>query len=220
MNFEAARANMVESQIRTTDVTSHSLLKAFYAVSRENFLPENLKVFAYIDKDLQISPAGAGKPARYLMEPSPVAKLLQLAAINKQDRVLDVGCGTGYVSAILSHVAGQVVALECDEELAATAKSNLSSYENVSVVQGPLEKGYASGAPYSVIFMSGSVEEIPTSLFEQLAERGKLIAVQGQGHAGRATVFTRERGAVSETTYFNVGAKPLPGFAKAPSFVF
>ncbi|NKJ05456.1 protein-L-isoaspartate(D-aspartate) O-methyltransferase [Rhizobium sp. SG741] len=222
MDFEAARVKMVENQIRTTDVTSHSVLNAFFAVPRENFVPEKSKLLAYVDCDIEIAPAAAGKAARFLMEASPLAKLLQLGVITKEDKVLDVGCGTGYVSAILSLIADKVVALEADEDLAAQAKANLAAlgYDNVTVVTGDLEKGHPGSAPFNVIFVDGSVEQVPQALLDQLGEDGRLIAVLGYGHAARATVFMRERGAFSENVFFNASIKPLPGFAKAKEFVF
>jgi len=207
---------MVENQIRTTDVTSHSVLNAFFAVPRENFVPEKSKLLAYVDCDIEVA------HGRFLMEASPLAKLLQLGAITKDDKVLDVGCGTGYVSAVLSLIAGKVVALESNEELAARAKANLAAlgYDNVTVVGGDLEKGHAANAPYDVIFLNGSIEQLPQGLLDQLGEDGRLITVIGYGHAARATVFMRERGAFSENVFFNASIKPLPGFAKAKEFVF
>ncbi len=216
MDFEAARVKMVENQIRTTDVTSHSVLNAFFAVPRENFVPDKSKLLAYVDCDIEVA------PGRFLMEASPLAKLLQLGAITKDDKVLDVGCGTGYVSAVLSLLAGRVIALESNEELAAQAKTNLAAlgYDNVTVVGGDLEKGHAADAPYDVIFLNGSIEQLPQGLLDQLGEDGRLITVIGYGHAARATVFMRERGAFSENVFFNASIKPLPGFAKAKEFVF
>ncbi|ASW06457.1 protein-L-isoaspartate O-methyltransferase [Rhizobium sp. 11515TR] len=216
MDFEAARVKMVENQIRTTDVTSHSVLNAFFAVPRENFVPEKSKLLAYVDCDIEVA------PGRFLMEASPLAKLLQLGAITENDKVLDVGCGTGYVSAVLSLLAGKVIALESNEELAAQAKTNLAAlgYDNVTVVGGDLEKGHAANAPYDVIFLNGSIEQLPQGLLDQLGEDGRLITVIGYGHAARATVFMRERGAFSENVFFNASIKPLPGFAKAKEFVF
>ncbi|AJD41020.1 MULTISPECIES: protein-L-isoaspartate O-methyltransferase [Rhizobium] len=220
MDFEAARAKMVDNQIRTTDVTSHSVLTAFLTVPREAFVPEKSKALAYIDNDVEISPAAGGVSARFLMEASPLAKLLQLAAISTDDAVLEVGCGTGYTSALLAMLAGSVVALECDEALAAEAKKNLSGYANVSVVTGALEQGNGAGAPYDLIFVNGSVEEVPAALLGQLAEGGRLVTVQGYGNAARAKVFFSENGAVSENVFFNASVKPLPGFAKVREFVF
>lgn len=222
MDFETARVKMVENQIRTTDVTSHSVLNAFLTVPREVFVPEKSKLLAYIDNDIEVSAAAPGKPARFLMEASPLAKLLQLGAITKEDKVLDVGCGTGYVSALLSILSASVVALECDEELAAQAKATLAElgHANVTVVTGALEKGCVAQAAYDLIFVNGSVEEVPAGLLEQLGDGGRLIVVQGYGHAARATVFVREQGAFSENVFFNASIKPLPGFAKAKEFVF
>lgn len=222
MDFEAARFKMVDNQIRTTDVTSHSVLTAFLTVPREAFVPEKSKLLAYIDNDIEISAAGEGKPARYLMEASPLAKLLQLAAVTKEDVVLELGCGTGYAAALLSMLAGSVVAVECDEKLAAAATATLSELGcgNVTVAVGPLEKGQPNGAPYDLIFINGSVEEVPAAVLEQLGDGGRLVAVQGYGNSARAKVFVRERGAFSENSFFNASVKPLPGFAKVREFVF
>src|SRR3546814_16030322 len=115
MDFEAARIKMFDNQIRTTDVTSYSVLNAFHAVPREAFVPARLKPLAYIDDDIEIA------PGRFLMEASPLAKLLQLCEITRDDLVLEIGSGTGYVSALLSLPAGSVVSLESAEGLTAGA---------------------------------------------------------------------------------------------------
>ncbi|MFB9952171.1 protein-L-isoaspartate O-methyltransferase [Rhizobium puerariae] len=216
MDFEAARTKMVENQVRTTDVTSHSVLRAFYAVPREAFVPEKAKSLAYIDTDIEVA------PGRYLMEASPLAKLLQLAVITKDDAVLEVGTGSGYATAILSDLAGSVVSVEADGALAAQAGEKLSSLGcgNVTVVTAEMEKGYAAKAPYDLIFVNGAVEEVPAALLEQLRDGGRLVAVVGYGNAAKAKVLVREQGVVSESDYFNASVKPLPGFRKAKEFVF
>ena len=222
MNFETARTKMVDNQIRTTDVTSHSILTAFLTVPREAFVADRLKPLAYIDSDIEVAPASDGQPPRYMMEPSPLAKLLQLAAITKDDSVLLVGSGEGYTAAILSLIAGSVVALECDAALAAQSTETLASLAeaNVTVVTGALEQGYGKSAPYDVIFINGAVEEIPHALTAQLSDGGRLVAVEGYGNASRARVVTREAGVFSESSFFNTAVKPLPGFRKAKEFVF
>lgn len=219
MNFEAARIKMVDNQIRTTDVTSHSVLTAFLSVPREEFVPAKMKELAYIDTDIALS---GGAAPRYLMEPSPLAKLLQLAQITKSDAVLEIGAGTGYGSALLSLIAGSVVALESDESLAAAATETLArlGYDNVRVVSGDLTKGYVAEAPYGVIFINGAVEAIPASLFEQLRDGGRLVAVEGFGNASRAKLYVRESGRTSERSDFNTSVKPLPGFHRERSFIF
>lgn len=222
IDFEAARTKMVDNQIRTTDVTSYAVIDAFMTVPREAFVPEKFKTLAYIDHDIELAAAGPGRKARYLMEPSPLAKLIQLAAVGPDDVVLDVGCGTGYTSAIFSLLASSVVALEADEKLAATATETLSAlgYDNVAVVTGPLAEGYRSEGPFDVIFIGGAVEEVPQALFDQLRDGGRLVTVEGVGNASRARLYLREEGAIGERAAFNTSVKPLPSFERPETFVF
>lgn len=221
-DFSQHRAKMVDGQLRTTDVTNQSLLAAMGSVPREAFVDARRQPLAYIDEDIEIAPASADGGARYLMEPSPFAKLLQLADVRQGDVVLDVGCGTGYSSAVLSLVAGSVIALESDSGLAERASSLLGSlgYDNVAVVQGALRDGYPDEAPYDVIVIEGAVGEIPEALFEQLKEGGRLVAVEGVGNAGVAKLYVRDGGVVTGRRGFNAAVKPLPGFEKAPAFEF
>lgn len=222
IDFAAARQKMLDNQIRTVDVTSHSVLRAFLTVPRENFVPANLAPLAYIDDDLQVAPAAEGKPPRYVMEPGPLAKLLQLASIDKADVVLEIGCGSGYVAALLSQLADSVVSIESDEALAAEATETLSAngYDNVAVVTGDMTAGYTKEAPYDVIFINGAVEEVPAALTAQLREGGRLVAVIGTGGAAQAWHFVRTGDELSGRPVFNTSVKPLPGFEKLPAFEF
>ena len=222
IDFELARTRMVDNQIRTTDVTSHPVLQAFLSVAREDFVPANLRELAYIDDDIRILSGQDGAPDRFLMEPSPLAKLLQLADVGKDDVVLEIGCGTGYVSALLSLLADSVVALESDPALAETAAESLSrlGYDNVAVVTGALAQGYKPEAPYDVIFVGGSVQQLPSALFDQLRDGGRLVVVEGYGNASKAKLYVSEGGNTSARRGFNTSVKPLPGFEKAAQFVF
>ncbi|QPC92557.1 protein-L-isoaspartate O-methyltransferase [Mesorhizobium sp. INR15] len=219
-DFSELRVKMVDGQVRTTDVTSAPLLDAMLIVPREAFVGAGQRDLAYIDEDIRIA-AGADGP-RYLMEASPLAKLMQLAEISQTDSALDVGTGTGYAAAILSHLAKSVVALESDPALAGTAGSTLSELGcgNVAVVTGPLAKGHAAKAPYDVIFIGGSVEEVPAALLDQLAEGGRLVAVEGQGNSGVARLFLKAGGVVTGRRAFNAAIKPLPGFERIRAFEF
>ncbi|MBN9235382.1 MULTISPECIES: protein-L-isoaspartate O-methyltransferase family protein [Phyllobacteriaceae] len=219
-DFSERRVKMVDGQIRTTDVTSAPLLEAFLTVPREAFLPASQSDLAYIDGDIRIS--GVSGEPRYLMEASPLAKLLQLAEIDAGDTVLDIGCATGYSSAILSRVAKSVIALESDSSLADAARSTLASlgYDNVTVTTGAMRDGHAQKAPYNVILIGGSVDDVPQGLLDQLAEGGRLVAVQGHGNAGVARLFLKTTGIATGRRAFNAAIKPLPGFERVQVFEF
>jgi protein-L-isoaspartate(D-aspartate) O-methyltransferase len=213
-DFELSRQNMVDCQIRTSDVTAHRVLSAFQTVPRERFVPSNMAELAYIDEDIEVA------DDRYVMEPAPFAKLVQAAAIGSEDVVLDIGCGTGYSSAVLSRFASLVIALEEDPDLAKTAAKTLADldYDNVAVVEGPLNKGYAAEGPYDVIFVGGCVDVVPAGLFEQLREGGKLVVVEGAGNTGTARLYLRSGEDISGRRLFNCAVKPLPGFQKKAEF--
>jgi protein-L-isoaspartate(D-aspartate) O-methyltransferase len=216
MDFDAARTKMVDNQIRTTDVTDLRILRAFLAVPRERFVPAARRDLAYIDGDL---PIGEG---RFLMEASPFARLVQLAGIAEGDRVLVVGCGTAYSAAILGRLANSVVALEASPELAAAARDNLAAVAagNCTVAQGSLGEGHPAGAPYDVILVEGAVDTVPKPLVAQLADRGRLVVVEGHGNAGFAVVYLNDEGVISRRPAFNCSVKPLSDLAQAPTFSF
>lgn len=210
---------MVESQVRTTDVTDAAILSAMFEIPREEFVPAQWRSLAYIDEDIEIS---AGQPGRVLMQASPFAKLIQLAEVRPGDLVLDVGCGSGYSTAVLAHIAGFVVALENDQTLVAEAGRRLAAlgYENVSVVEGPLPAGHAAQAPYDVIVVEGAVDEIPDALIGQLKDGGRLVAVVGEGPVGRATLWRKDGEIVSSLAAFNAAVGSLSEFRREPVFEF
>jgi protein-L-isoaspartate(D-aspartate) O-methyltransferase len=221
-DFAQHRMRMVDNQLRTTDVNQPSLLEAMLAVPREDFVAATKRNLAYIDEDLAMVPAAGARPTRYLMAPSPFAKLVQLAEVGPDETVLDIGCGTGYSAAVLSRMAKSVVALESDTDLAAAARENLSRLgaDNVEVVQGELRSGYAAKGPYDVILFGGSIEFFDDVLFAQLREGGRLVAVEGKGNAGKARIYTKWNGVVTGRNAFNVAIMPLPGFERAYTFQF
>lgn len=222
IDFAELRRGMVDGQVRTNDVTDHRIITAMLEIPREQFVPASLKSLAYIDDDLVIRLAAPGAPARYLMEPMSLARLIQLADVDEKDHVLDIGTGTGYSAAVLARLAQQVVAVEEDAELARAAESNLGSLgvANAAVIQAPLVAGLAGEGPYDVIFLNGSVDEVPPALLAQLKDGGRLIAVVGRGGAGQARLFTKAGGVVSDRVAFNAAVPALPGFAAVPGFVF
>lgn len=207
---------MVDNQIRTNRVTDPDLTSALLEVPRERFVPPSLRGVAYVDEDI---PLGSG---RFLMEPMVGARLLENAALRKEDRVLVVGCGTGYLAAVLGRLVASVVALESDQALAATAASVLREVGagNVNVVRGRLKDGCTAEAPFDVIVIEGTVAAIPESILAQLAEGGRLVTVVNSDGVGRATLAVRQAGLTSHRILFDAATPDLPGFEMAPSFTF
>lgn len=219
MDFELARRNMVDGQLRPTKVTDPNLLAVMETLPRESFIPSALQGIAYVDEDVEIA------PGRYLMEPVVLARLVQALELSDSDSVLNIGCGTGYDAALLGRLAGPVLALESDRALADQALSVIShlGIDNVAVVDGRLADGFAKQAPFDAILFSGSVPAIPDAIASQLASGGRIAAVVGGGEngvLGRATLFVRSGDSLSSRMLFDAGTPPLPGFAPAPAFVF
>ena len=218
-DFAAARQFMVQGQVRINDVTEPRLTTAMLEVPRERFVPAALSDLAYLDRDLPVTAAGSGAQ-RCLLKPLVLAKLMQAAAVAPTDRVLDVGCTTGYAAALLAQLAGTVVALEEHPELARDAERNLAGLANVTVVRGPLREGWPSAAPYDVILVEGRCEVAPQRLLSQLDHGGRLLCVQGRGAATKAMAYRCVHGDTSGWPLFDAAAPLLPGFAEPPTFVF
>lgn len=220
--FAVARRNMVESQIRPNSVTDRRLIAALLEVPRERFVPASMRELAYIDEDIRLTEAVHGPGMRWLMEPMPFARLVQLAEIAPTDIVLDVGCATGYSTAVLARLAESVVGLECDSTLSARAESLLveQGVANAAVVTGDLADGYPGQGPYDVIVLEGAIDDVPRALFAQLRDGGRLVAAIRQGPIGKATLYRSVGGIVSSWTAFDVNVRPLPGFEKSPAFTF
>jgi protein-L-isoaspartate(D-aspartate) O-methyltransferase len=215
-DFATARRHMVDGQVRTADVTDLRILAAMLEIPRENFVPSSAAGLAYLDLDLAVGEAGA----RRLLKPMVLAKLLHAANVASSDRVLDVGCSTGYAAAIFSRIAGQVIALEQDSGLAQTARAALASQSNVNVVSGPLIAGWPQGAPYDVILLEGATEIAPHNFLGQLKDGGRLVCVLGSGPAAKAMLYCRSGEELGGRPIFDASAAVLPGFARAPVFAF
>lgn len=212
-DYSTARRMMVDSQIRTSDVTDPRIISAFQNVPREKFVAPSMTALAYLDIDVPVADGGS----RRMLKPMVLAKLIQAAEIEPGDRVLIVGCATGYSAAIVASLAGSVVALEDDSTLADRAKKNLSKVE---LVRGPLPAGWAAGAPYDAILIDGAIEVMPDSFRSQLRAGGRLVCVLGRKPPARAFLYRRIEGELSGRPIFDAMAPLLPGFAEQPAFVF
>lgn len=215
-DFAVARDHMIDGQLKPNQVTNPRVLDALRAVPRELFVPRALRGVAYLDEDLEVA------PGRFLMEPMVFSRLLQDVAITDSDVVLDVGCATGYSSAVMARLAAALVAVEEVPELAAQATKLLDQLEcvNAAVVEGPLAGGVPDQGPYDVIFINGAVEDVPDTLTAQLAEGGRLACVYIDKGFGRASLFVKAGGAIGRRELFDAGVPMLPGFEKKRGFVF
>lgn len=211
-----ARFNMIEGQIRPNDVTDSRIIAAFGQIPREQFVPPALRGVAYVDEDIEVA------PGRYLMEPMVLARLIDAAGIGAGDVVLDLGCVTGYSSAVLAQLAGAVVAVEEDKALAARATALLTELQcdNVAVVCHPLTSGFAGQAPYDVILVNGMFDELPKNIEAQLAEGGRLVGVMNADGAGKAVLYVKRGGLIGRRELFDAAVAPLPGFQAIPAFTF
>jgi len=212
----AARRLMVDGQIRTADVTDPDLIAAMLAVPREAFVPPAFAGQAYSDGDL---PVGDG---RALLKPMVLAKLIQAAQVEAGDHVLDVGCATGYSSAVLSRIAGSVVALEEDPALARRAQEALAAVgaAQVTVVTSPLVAGWPAAASYDLILLNGATEIVPETLGRQLKPEGRLACIFGGAPAAKAMIYRMVEATLVGRPIFDAAAPVLPGFVALPAFVF
>lgn len=218
IDFSKARTDMIEGQLTTSGVLDANVLAAFSAVPREAFLESNKHEFAYTDKEHRL----AGAIERYMGTPVSIGKLLELADISKDDIVLDVACGTGYSTALLAQLANSVVAIEVDSELVDKGNEILADLDisNAAIVKGPLAKGVASEAPFDVIVIQGAVGEVPASLFAQLREGGRLVAIIGTGSSANAVLHMKTQTGIARIPSRNACMPELAEFAKKPAFAF
>lgn len=216
-DYGRMRATMVDTQLRPGSITDRRVLAAMGWVPREIFVPEPRRPVAYIDDSHPFVPVA---PDRSLSAPAPFARLIQLAGIGPQDRVLDVGAASGYSSAVLARLGGHVVGLEHDPALAELARANLAQLgiANVEIVEGPHDSP-PEGA-FDVIVVEGAVDAAPASLFPALAEGGRLVVLIRSGAVSVAHVFVNSGGSVSARAEFNASLPPLEVLAREEEFVF
>ena len=216
-DYVAQRFNMVESQVRTSDVPDGRIQAAMLEVPRERFVPALQRALAYAETAVEIV------PGRFLIEPRTLAKLLLLADLKASDSALVVGAGTGYSAAVLGKIVTKVTALENDADLVRAASELLPSMgaNNVKVVQGALRDGFKPSMPYDFILIDAGVEEVPSILLDQLADAGRLVTVVMRGNNfGQAHIYVRRGKNIGERRDFDAVAPVLPGFRKVKNFVF
>jgi protein-L-isoaspartate(D-aspartate) O-methyltransferase len=218
--FSTARQNMVDCQVRPSDVTDVPIIDAMLEVPREAFVPQNQRALAYLDLDLDVSDGASVK--RFLIKPAVMARMLQAAEIKATDTVLVVGCATGYAAAVVAKIAGQVTATESDSSLAAKAGTALAGLGlgTVTIRGAAAADGDSAAAPYDVIMLNGATEIIPEGLFRQLKQGGRLVGVFATTLPPRATIVTHSHDDFGHRALFDAVAPVLPGLERVPAFVF
>jgi protein-L-isoaspartate(D-aspartate) O-methyltransferase len=222
MNFEQARFNMIEQQIRPWDVLDQGVLQLLATVKREDFVPLAYKQVAFTDMEIPLQ--NGGKDGLSMLSPKVEARLLQDLAVHKHEKVLEIGTGSGYLAALLAHKAQRVISLEINEAQAQIARANLQKAGlhncEVRVADGSKADMSVDG-PFDVIVLSGSVASVPESLKAQLKPGGRLAAIVGNEPVMCATFITRAAdGSFVTTQPWDTIAPRLQGFADTPKFSF
>ncbi len=212
MNIEQARFNMIEQQIRPWNVLDQDVLDLLVVVKREEFVPAACKSLAFVDTEIPL-PGG-----EFMFTPKLEARLLQEVMLKKHENVLEIGAGSGYMAALLAHKARHVTSIEISPELKAFAEKNLAQagVTNVTVEQGDGSTGWAKGAPYDVIVISGALEVLPEEFLAQIKIGGRIAVIEGTAPVMSANIITRVGEAAYDTVkVFETVVKPLK--AAAPS---
>ena len=208
-DFEAARLAMVESQLRPQGVVDPAVVRAMGSVPREQFVPDEVKPLAYVDRALSL---GAG---RYLLAPAALGQLLTQMVPERGQRALVVGAGTGYSAAVLTRMGLDVLGIESDPELAARARKL-----GIRIVEAPLQVGDPKGGTYDQILIDGAIEIIPDAIIAQLADGGRLGTALIDRGITRLAVGRKAGGAFGYLTVADAGVPALPGFSRPKEFIF
>ena len=217
MNLEQARTNMVEQQIRTWEVLDQDVLDLLYTVPREEFVPVSCRNLAFSDMEI---PIGEGER---MWAPKVEARVLQELAPRRSDRVLEVGTGSGYLTALLAHRSAHVHSVEISPVLAAFGKANIARHgvDNVSLTVGDGSNGLSQGGPFDIIVVTGSVPRPPKALLDLLAPGGRAFAVIGEPPIMTATVIAASAaGALHSVELFETLLAPLANLKQPSRFTF
>jgi len=217
MNIEQARFNMIEQQIRPWDVLDKGVLGLLAVVRREDFVPAAYRSLAFVDTEV---PLGEGES---MLPPRVEARMLQDLQVQRHERVLEIGTGSGFMAALLGHRAQSVITLEVKPALAKMATENLrrSGASNVTLVQADGVHGYASEGPFDAVLLSGSVSKVPEELLKQLKPGGRLVAIEGDDPVMEAVRYTANAdGTFTRLGLFDLKADRLLGFAEPARFHF
>lgn len=217
MNIEQARFNMVEQQIRPWEVLDQEVLDLLYVVKREEFVPAAYRMLAFSDLEIPLG------HAQHMWQPKFEARVLQELAVKKSDRVLEIGTGSGYFTALLAHCAQHVYSVEIEPELKAFGEHNLlrAGAANVTLDLGDGARGWGKYAPYDVIVLTGSTPMLPQQILQQLSTGGRLFAVVGKAPAMAARLIScAGEGLYQTNDLFETSIAPLVHALSGERFSF
>jgi protein-L-isoaspartate(D-aspartate) O-methyltransferase len=215
MDLARARDIMVESQVRTSDVTDLRILHAMRTLPRERFAPAHKRTLAYADLELEVA------PGRSLMRPRDLAKLIQALDPKPHERALEIAGATGYGAAVLAACCTEVVTLDPDPDLSFAARAALESCGLAAkTVSTAVTDGWKDEAPYDVMLLNGGAEIVPEAWLAQLAPGGRLGVIVREGPAGKARIYTRAEDAVAFRVEFDAFPSVAPGLHRARVFTF
>lgn len=216
MDYARIRDLMVETQVRTNDVTDVRILAAMRRLPRERFLPAGKRALAYADIEPEVA------PGRTLLRPRDLSKLAQALAPQPHERALEIAGATGYGAALLAACCKNVIAHDPDPDLSFAARAALESVgaTNVKTVSTPATEAWAEEAPYDVIMLNGAAEFVPEAWLTQLAPGGRLGVIVREGAAGAARIYMRSADAVAFRVAFDAAPPPAPGLSRPPAFAF
>ncbi|WP_417270199.1 protein-L-isoaspartate O-methyltransferase family protein [Celeribacter sp.] len=213
-NFTQLRTTMVDTQVRPSDVTKFPIIQSMLTVPREAFVPADKRSAAYVGEHLDL---GHG---RVVLDPRVLAKMLDDLDIQSDELVLDIGAGLGYSSAVMSHMAEAVIAVEEDPEMAAAAAKNLmeAGVDNVVVETAALAEGAPQHGPYDVVILQGGVESLPDAILSQVKSGGRIVCIFIEGALGIVRMGYNIDGEINWRASFNATAPVLPGFEAEKAF--
>ncbi len=213
-DFTVNRRAMIDSQLRTNGIMSPAVIAAMGMVPRENFVPESFQSISYMDRSV---PLGA---SRVLNPPLAIGLMLEQADVQKDDRILLIGAGTGYLAALLAGRGASLVATEESADLMALAQANLTVQSGLTLIAAPLAGGAPDHAPYSLVLIDGAIETLTQAVVDQMQEGGRIVTGLAEGAVRRLASGYKRNGKVALRAFADTEIAALPGFAHTKEFIF
>lgn len=221
-DFNSMRINMVNNQIKPFAVTDTKILDAFGEIPRENFSQYSNEAIIYSDNIVYLSNKKKYQ-SRFYLSPAILAKMIQIADIQNNEKILEIGCLTGYSSTILSKLCKKVFAIDNDQELIDIANNNVKELgiKNITFAHNALKDGYPKKAPYDVIFIHGSIEVLPDDISSQIRENGRIVTISNNNNVGNVVVFKKAGSFLDKINYFEISVPYISEeFIKKNKFTF